>query len=147
MSQLALQPFALPAALMHPLQYLPGAVQQATPLAGSTMGGSNGALAYSLAGGLPFGVTYVLDGAMHNDPRNNLNLPLPFPDALQEFQAETSALTPQNGMHSSGAVNAVTKSGTNAFRGNAFEFYRDDRFNATHPFATRRPDGSRRVYR
>ena len=53
-------------------------------------------------GGLAFGVTYMLDGAMHNDPRNNLNLPLPFPDALQEFQTETNALTARNGMHSSG---------------------------------------------
>ena len=125
------------------LQYLPAAVQQVTPLAGSTMGGSNGAQAYSLAGGLAFGIAYVLDGAMHNDPRNNLNLPLPFPDALQEFQVETSALTAQNGMHSSGAVNAVTRSGTNAFRGNLFEFFRGDRFNATHPFAATRADGTR----
>lgn len=81
------------------LQYLPAAVPQAVVLASSAMGGSNGVQAYSLGGGLSFGVAYVLDGAMHNDPRNNLNLPLPFPDALQEFQAETSALTAQNGMH------------------------------------------------
>ena len=101
------------------LQYLPASVPQVQVLASSIMGGSNGGQAYSLAGGLAFGVTYVLDGAMHNDPRNNLNLPLPFPDALQEFQAETSALTAQNGMHSGGAVNAVTKSGTNSFRGDA----------------------------
>ena len=69
-------------------------------------------MAYSLAGGLAFGVSYILDGATHNNPYDNLNLPLPFPDALQEFRAETSALTAQNGMHSGGAVNAVTKSGT-----------------------------------
>src|SRR4051812_45371598 len=98
------------------MQFLPASVPQVQVLASSVMGGSNGGQAYSLAGGLAFGVTYVLDGAMHNDPRNNLNLPLPFPDALQEFQAETNALTAQNGMHSSGAVNAVTKAGTNAFR-------------------------------
>src|SRR3954465_1752374 len=99
------------------LQYLPGSVPQVQVLASSTMGGSSGGQAYSLGGGLAFGVTYVLDGAMHNDPRSNTNLPLPFPDALQEFQAETNALTAQSGMHSAGAVNAVTKSGTNAFRG------------------------------
>lgn len=28
----------------------------------------------------------------HNDPLNNLNLPLPFPDAMQEFKVETSSL-------------------------------------------------------
>src|SRR4051812_15966672 len=126
------------------LQYLPASVPQVQVLASSVMGGSNGGQAYSLAGGLAFGVTYVLDGAMHNDPRNNLNLPLPFPDALQEFQAETNALTAQNGMHSSGAVNAVTKAGTNAFRGDVFEFLRHHSFNATDPFATKNPDGSRK---
>ena len=71
----------------------------------------------SVAGGLPFGVAYLLDGAMHNDPQNNANLPLPFPDALQEFSVATSGLSAQNGMHSGASVNAVTKSGTNSFHG------------------------------
>jgi hypothetical protein len=85
---------------------------------------------------------------MHNDPQNNANLPLPFPDALQEFSVATSGLSAQNGMHSGASVNAVTRSGTNTVRGNVFEFYRDHRFNATNPFAaispatgTRRDDG------
>jgi hypothetical protein len=126
------------------LQYLPGSVPQVQVLASSTMGGSNGGQAYSLGGGLAFGVTYVLDGAMHNDPRSNLGLPLPFPDALQEFQAETSALTAQSGMHSGGAVNVVTKSGGNSFRGDVFEFFRHHNFNATDPFGTKNADGSRK---
>ena len=83
------------------MQFLPAAVPQPALNATSrSMGGSNGGQAYSLAGGLSFGVSYVLDGATHNNPYDNLNLPLPFPDALQEFKAETSALTAQNGMHS-----------------------------------------------
>src|SRR6266850_3733096 len=49
----------------------------------------------SVAGGLSNGVTFLLDGASHNDPFNNLNLPLPFPDALQEFKLETSGLSAQ----------------------------------------------------
>jgi hypothetical protein len=127
------------------LQFLPGAVAQ--PLLNATsrsMGGSNGGLSYSLAGGLSFGVSYTLDGATHNNPYDNLNMPLPFPDALQEFRAETSSLTAQNGMHSGGAVNAVTKSGTNQFRGDAFEFFRHHSLNATDPFAAKNPDGSRK---
>jgi hypothetical protein len=103
-----------------------------------------GGLAFSVAGSLSFGVSYTLDGANHNNPYDNLNLPLPFPDALQEFRAETSAMTAQNGMHSGAAVNAVTKSGTNQFRGNAFEFFRHHNFNATDPFAARNPDGTRK---
>src|SRR5688500_10247763 len=87
-----------------------------------------GGVSISVGGGLSYGVAYLLDGAMHNDPYNNLNFPLPFPDALQEFSVATSGLTAQNGMHSGASVNAVTKSGTNRLSGNAFEFFRDRRF-------------------
>src|SRR5258705_4899481 len=72
---------------------------------------------------------------MHNDSQNNGNLPLPFPDAIQECGVATSGLTAQNGMHSGASVNAITKSGSNRFTGNLFEFNRDHRFNATDPFA------------
>jgi len=84
----------------------------------------------SMAGGLATGTTYMLDGGSHNDPLNNLALPLPFPDALQEFKVETSALPAMYGQHSGAAVNAVTKSGTNTFHGDAFEFVRNFMFNA-----------------
>ena len=102
-----------------------------------------GGVAYSVAGGQSFGVAYLLDGATHNNPYDNLNLPLPFPDALQEFRVETSALSPQAGMHSGASVNAVTKSGTNTFHGNVFEFLRDRRFNAKSPFAAIGSDGKK----
>src|SRR5262252_873932 len=124
---------------------LPAAVPQPALNATSrSMGGSQGGIAYSVGGGLSFGVSYVLDGATHNNPYDNLNLPLPFPDAIGEFKAETSALTAQNGMHSGAAVNAVTKSGTNQFRGNGFEFFRHHSMNATDPFALKGADGTRK---
>ncbi|PYR62481.1 MAG: TonB-dependent receptor, partial [Acidobacteria bacterium] len=104
---------------------------------------SPGGVRISVAGGLPTGVGYTLDGATHNNPQENVNLPLPFPDALQEFRVATSGLTAQNGVHSAANVNAVTKSGTNRFSGNGFEFLRDHRFNATSPFAALGPDGKR----
>jgi hypothetical protein len=97
-----------------------------------------------VAGGLSNGMTYVLDGGTHNDPFNNLNLPLPFPDAMQEFKVETSALPAQYGHHSAAAVNAVTKSGTNVLHGGAFEFMRDDSLNAKNAFAAIGSDGKRR---
>src|SRR5438552_1859555 len=89
----------------------------------------------SVGGGLNNGLVYILDGGTHNDPYNNLNLPLPFPDALQEFKVETSALPAQYGHHSSGAVNGVTKSGTNEFHGGVFEFIRNGAVNARNTFA------------
>jgi hypothetical protein len=113
------------------------AVNTGSPNSRSFAGGVN----VAVAGGLPFGVAYLLDGTMHNDPQNNAGLPLPFPDALQEFRVATTGLTAQNGMHSGASVNAITKSGTNRFTGNVFEFLRDKRFNATNPFAKTGPDG------
>ena len=92
----------------------------------------------SVAGGQGNGITYLLDGATHNDVMNNLNLPLPFPDALQEFKVESNALPAQYGLHASAAVNAVTKSGTNEFHGDAFEFFRNGDLNARDFFATAR---------
>ena len=101
------------------------------------------AVAISVAGGLRTGVAYVLDGAMHNDAYDNLNMPFPFPDALQEFRVATSGLSADNGVHSGASVNAVTKSGTNRFAGIGFEFLRDSRFNATDPFAALDKNGER----
>jgi hypothetical protein len=98
----------------------------------------------AVAGGQSFGTTYILDGAMHNNPYDNMNLPLPFPDALEEFRVETGALSAGAGVHSGASVNGVTKSGTNSFHGDFFEFWRNHRFNATNPFAAIGPDGKRR---
>lgn len=92
----------------------------------------------SVAGGQANGMTYIMDGGTHNDPFNNLNLPTPFPDALQEFKVETSSLPARYGHHAASAVNLVTKSGTNSIRGNVFEFIRDYHFNARNFFAPTR---------
>ena len=97
-----------------------------------------GIQAFSVAGGLATGTSYTLDGSMHNDVYTNSTLPLPFPDALQEFKVETSALPAQYGMHSGAAVNAVTKSGTNQYHGDLFEFVRNYKFNAKQRFAAAR---------
>jgi hypothetical protein len=92
----------------------------------------------SVAGGNGDGVAYLLDGTMWQDPYNSLSLPLPFPDALQEFKVETSAMPAQYGSHATATVNAVTKSGTNEFHGDLFEFLRNGDLNARDFFATKR---------
>src|ERR1019366_8527735 len=100
----------------------------------------------SVAGGQGSGVAYLLDGANHQDPYGNLSLPMPFPDALQEFKVETSALPAQYGFHAGASVNAVTKSGTNAYHGDLFEFVRNGDFNARDFFATSRDTLKRNQY-
>src|SRR5262245_25567341 len=94
--------------------------------------------AISVAGGSGGGIAYLLDGADHNDLHNNLNLPLPFPDAMQEFKVETSAVPARYGHHAAAAVNAVTKSGTNQVHGDGFWFVRNRIFNARNAFAVAR---------
>lgn len=89
----------------------------------------------SVAGGSSTGIAFYLDGAGNNDPFNSLNLPFPFPDALQEFKVETGALSAQYGAHAAGAVNVVTKSGTNHFHGDLFEYVRNGDFNANDYFS------------
>ncbi len=53
--------------------------------------GSNGSGTFSVAGGQANGTNYLLDGGDNNDAFSNVNLPLPFPDALQEFSVQTNA--------------------------------------------------------
>src|SRR5579863_8282194 len=89
----------------------------------------------SVAGGQADGTNYLLDGGENMDVFSNVNLPLPFPDALQEFSVETSALSARYGMHAGAVVNAVTKSGTNEIHGDLFEFVRNGDFNARDFFA------------
>ena len=100
----------------------------------------------SISGGMLNGVTYLMDGGTFNNPFNNLNLPTPFPDAIQEFKVETSALPAQYGQHSAGAVNIVTKSGGNSFHGDAFEFVRNGDFNARDTFAPGRDNLKRNQF-
>jgi hypothetical protein len=91
--------------------------------------------AISVAGGQANGTLYLLDGGENMDSLQNVNLALPFPDALQEFSVETSALSARYGMHPGAVVNAVTRSGTNQFHGTLFEYVRNGAVNAIDYFA------------
>jgi hypothetical protein len=95
-------------------------------------------LQISVAGGSLLGVLYVMDGAEHNNVEANAPLPIPFPDALQEFKLETSSMPARYGHHSAAAVNMVTRSGANDLHGSVFEFLRNGDLNARNTFAARR---------
>lgn len=55
--------------------------------------------------------------------------------AIREFQVNTSNYSAEYGRSAGGVVNTVTKSGTNEFRGQLFEYYRNNRFGARNPSA------------
>jgi len=97
----------------------------------------------SVAGGLQNGIQYNLDGAPHINFFDGTSMPLPFPDALQEFKIATSTQEASSGGHSGAAVNVVMKSGTNSFHGDLFEFLRNSDLNGRDFFA-KGPDGLKR---
>lgn len=66
--------------------------------------------------------------------------------AIREFQVGVSNFSAEFGRAAGGTVNAVTRSGTNAFSGEAFYFLRDDAFQAREPFAPSKPDERRQQF-
>ena len=88
------------------------------------------------AGGGGNTTMWRLDGGDNNDYMANGNLPFPFPDAVNQFSVESTALSAQNGQHTGGLVNVVTRSGTNTYHGSAFEFIRNNYVDATNFFST-----------
>ena len=98
----------------------------------------------TIAGAQQWGIAYLLDGALHNNVYDGVNLPLPFPDALQEFKVEVSGSSSVGGSRGSGGqINAVTKSGTNQFHGTGYDYFVNEIFNAGNPF-TNNPAGNPR---
>jgi hypothetical protein len=90
----------------------------------------------SIAGGMGNTTMWRLDGGDNNDYMANGNLPFPFPDAVSQFSVEAGGLSAQDGMHTGGMVNVVTRSGTNSYHGSAFEFIRNNYLDATNFFST-----------
>ena len=90
--------------------------------------------------------SFRLDGAPNNDVYTNVNQPFPFPDALQEFSVQTSNSSARFGGNAGGVVNVITKSGTNAIHGDAFEFVRNAVFNGRSYFADKRDQLKRNQY-
>jgi hypothetical protein len=95
-----------------------------------------GAVTYSANGARQDTISYQLDGGNYVDEYTNVNQPFPFPDALQEFSVQTSNYSAEYGENAGGVVNVITKSGSNSFHGDAFEFVRNPAFNAQNFFAT-----------
>ena len=96
-------------------------------------------ISVSIAGGGGNTTLWRLDGGDNQDYMANGNLPYPFPDAVSEFSVESTDLGAQDGGHVGGMVNVVTKSGTNQFHGEAFEFIRNNYIDGQNFFSTCTP--------
>ena len=75
-------------------------------------------------------VAFYLDGGNNITGMRNYGNSAPNPSALEEFRVETNAFGAQYGQFSGAVVTVVTKSGTNKFHGEVFEFNRNTDFNA-----------------
>ena len=75
-------------------------------------------------------VNFQLDGGNNTAGLRGTGNPAPNPEAIQEFRVITSSYAAEYGRYPAGVVDVVTKSGTNQYRGAAFEFFRDESLNS-----------------
>jgi outer membrane receptor protein involved in Fe transport len=101
---------------------------------------------FSVSGQRSESLTFLLDGADNTNFLGNNIVVNPNPDAVQEFKILTNNYDAQFGRSSGGIVNQVIKSGSNQVHGSAFEFLRNDVFNARDFFLTQRPNFKRNVF-
>jgi hypothetical protein len=73
---------------------------------------------------------FLLDGIDNNQVSENRLGLTPSPDAIQEFNLITQNASAEFGNFDGGIVNTTLKSGTNAFHGDVWEFFRNDALNA-----------------
>src|SRR5262245_28358499 len=73
---------------------------------------------------------YTIDGVDMNESIDNLVAYQPSPDALAEISVETNNYAADTGNVAGAVISNVLKSGSNAFRGNVFEFYRNSDMDA-----------------
>lgn len=107
----------------------PGVVNQTGQDEGTV--GIYGNVAFSMNGGRTEYNNWELDGGDNMDNGSNATLNVyPNPEAIAEFKVLTSNYGAQYGRNGSGTVEVETKSGGSSFHGSAFEYLRNDMFNA-----------------
>ena len=101
----------------------------------------------NVGGSMTFnGTGNVVDGTINNwvedgEPRQDLP-----EDAVEEFKVTNALPKAEFGLATGGVVQVVTKSGSSALRGDAFEYFRDKSLNAKGVFETTKPDYRRNQF-
>lgn len=92
--------------------------------------------AFSINGGPSAANYFLVDGMVAiNSYYPDLNADLAV-DAVQEFKVASGSMSAEYGLTAGGVINVATKSGTNSYHGTAYEYVRNDAFNARNAFAT-----------
>lgn len=82
---------------------------------------------------------FTIDGVDDNERFIGTVIVKPSVDALQEMKVQTNLYSAEFGRTAGGVINFVTKSGTNAFHGSLFEFFRNQHLDARSFFADKKP--------
>jgi len=90
-------------------------------------------------GGRPRTNEYLFDGISVLQPEPGQVAFFPVIDAIQEFKIESNSPAAEFGRFNGGVINLTTKSGTNVFHGNGFEFFRNQSLNARNFFQSTNP--------
>jgi hypothetical protein len=120
------------------LQLQPG-VQSQLGSSGGTFYGSDDAGAVSVNGGRGRANNFSVNGGDANDQFVNLPTIQPTPDAIEEFRVISNTFDAEYGRNSGAVVNVITKSGTNQWHGDVYEYFRNTVLNAQGFFNTVKP--------
>ncbi len=120
------------------LQLQPG-VQSVSGSSNSLFYGSDNAGSVSVNGGRDRANNFSVNGGDANDQFANLPTVQPTPDSVEEFRVITNTFDAEYGRNSGAVVNVITKSGTNAFHGNVYEYFRNTVLNAQGYLNTAKP--------
>lgn len=108
-----------------------------------------GTLLPRINGGRPRTNEYLFDGISALQPEPGQVAFFPILDDIQEFTVETDNVPAEFGRFNGGVVNVATRSGSNAFHGSLFEFFRNESLNARNYFAStsaRKPEYRRNLF-
>jgi outer membrane receptor protein involved in Fe transport len=109
-------------------QLLPGVADVSAP---QTFTGDRSGPTFSTSGARTNQNAFQFDGTQFNALFRNTGLNFPPPDALQQVKVLTNQYSAEYGRNGGTILNVVTKSGTNTLHGSAWEFLRNNAFNAT----------------
>ena len=121
------------------LQLQPG-VMSTTGTGNQIVYGSDKSGSVSVNGGRGRANNFSVNGGDANDLFVNLPTVQPSPDSIEEFRVLTNTFDAEYGRNSGSVVNVITKSGTNNFHGNIYEFFRNTKLNA-NPYCFTESEG------
>jgi outer membrane receptor protein involved in Fe transport len=119
---------------------VPGAVGTGAP------GYQTSGTAVSVSGLRSENNNYTLDGVNNNESFFKSYGVQPSIDSIQEFKVQTNITSAEFGTGAGANVNVVTKSGTNGFHGDAFEFHRDNHL-TTQDYFSAQADLAKPIFR